>query len=334
MSPFRCPSLFSILSYLEYDYGVWHPIGGCGEVSHAMARVAKRLGVEIRLSEEVESLDFQDRRVTGVRTHSGHYQADAVVMNADFAHAMTHLVPDSLRRNWTNEKLERKQFSCSTFMLYLGVEGTFPEMPHHTIQISSQYRQNLREIEDLKVLPSDPSFYIQNACVTDPSLAPEGKSTIYLLAPVPHKSEHIDWKRDSAAFRQLLLERAEAAGFAGLSERICFEKMVTPDDWENHYSIFKGATFNLAHTLSQMLHFRPQNRFEDLDGMYLVGGGTHPGSGLPVIYEGARITSKLLCEDFGVSLPVHGCGVNAGFDFNEQLHSIAAKMAHRAGSHC
>jgi phytoene desaturase len=334
MSPFRCPSLFSILSYLEYDYGVWHPIGGCGEVSQAMARVAQRMGVEIRLNEQVESLEFSGRRVTGVRTHASRYDAAAVVMNADFAHAMSHLVPDQLRRNWTDAKLARKQYSCSTFMLYLGVDGAYPEMPHHTIQISSRYRENLSQIEDAKTLPTDPSFYIQNASVTDRTLAPEGQSTIYILAPVPHKNGNIDWGRDAVGFREMLLTKAEQAGFKGLRSRIRFEKVVSPENWERDFRIFKGATFNLAHNLSQMLHFRPRNRFEDIDGMYLVGGGTHPGSGLPVIYEGARITARLLCEDYGVQMPVSERANLSDFEMNDEWNAMAAKMAPRAGSPC
>jgi phytoene desaturase len=306
MSPFRCPSLFSILSYLEYDYGVWHPMGGCSAVSEAMARVAKRLGVEICYNEPVVSLAFEGRRVIGVRTGKRAYRADAVVTNADFAHAMRNLVPNQLRHRWSDEQIETKQFSCSTFMLYLGIEGNFAHMPHHTIQISPNYRENLRQIEDDKVIPTEPSFYVQNACVTDPGLAPRGSSTLYVLAPVPHRSEKVDWKTAAPQFREKLLQCVEKAGFEGVRNRIRFEKQVTPDDWEHNYAIHKGATFNLAHSLTQMLHWRPRNRFEDLEGMYLVGGGTHPGSGLPVIYEGARITSRLVCEDFGVSLPGAG----------------------------
>ncbi len=303
MSPFKCPSLFSILSFLEYEYGVWHPMGGCGEVSQAMARVARRIGVDIRLDEPVTGMDFSGHRVTAVRTPQGRYEADAVVVNADFAHAMRHLVPDSLRNHWTNAQLEKKQYSCSTFMLYLGLEGRMDWMPHHTIQISGGYRQNLHEIEELQIVPNDPSFYVQNACVTDPGLAPDGHSTLYLLAPVPHRSSKVDWAQEKAAFREKLLNAAERAGFRGLRERIRFERVITPHDWEHDYAIHKGATFNLAHSLTQMLHMRPGNRFGDIEGMYLVGGGTHPGSGLPVIYEGARITSRLVCEDFGIAAP-------------------------------
>ena len=138
---------------------------------------------------------------------------------------------------------------------------------------------------------------------------------------------------EKAAFRDRLLDAAEAAGFRGLRGRIKYEKMVTPSDWENEYSIYRGATFNLAHSLTQMLHFRPRNRFEDLDGMYLVGGGTHPGSGLPVIYEGARITARLLCEDFGVAMP-EPRSPEARAGETEGWGEIAAKVASKAGSHC
>ncbi|MDQ3313377.1 MAG: phytoene desaturase family protein [Verrucomicrobiota bacterium] len=301
MSPFRCPSLFSILSFLEYEHGVWHPLGGCGAVTAAMARVARALGVEIRLDEPVEEMLFAGSRAIGVCTASGEHRADSVVINADFAHAMSNLVPDRLRRRWTDAKIARKKFSCSTFMLYLGVDRTFENLPHHTIHISERYEANLDEIERLKCVPADPSFYVQNACVTDRTLAPRGQSALYLLAPVPHQSEKLDWRREGAGFRKLLLARAAAAGFGDLEPHIQFERMITPADWEHSYALHRGATFNLSHSLDQMLHLRPRNRFEDLDRVYLVGGGTHPGSGLPVIFEGARITARLLCNDLGIT---------------------------------
>lgn len=302
MSPFRCPSLFSILSFLEYEHGVWHPKGGCGAVTEAMARVARELGVEISLDEPVEEIFFKGRRATAVRTPQGRYDADAIVINADFAQAMHRLVPDGLRRRWTDRQLARKQYSCSTFMMYLGIAGRF-DLPHHTIHISENYERNLHEIEQQHVLSEDPSFYVQNACVTDPGLAPEGMSTLYVLAPVSHQHPNIDWSREREGFRRLMLRQIERAGYHGVEKRIRFERVITPADWEHSQQIYRGATFNLSHTLGQMLHLRPRNRFEDLDGVYLTGGGTHPGSGLPVIFESARITSRLLLEDFGLSLP-------------------------------
>jgi phytoene desaturase len=304
MSPFQCPSLFSILSFLEYEYGVFHPIGGCGAVTTAMARVAREMGVDIRLNEPVREILFSGRRAVGVRTDAGEYRSDATVINADFARAMSRLVPDHLRSRWTDRKISGKKFSCSTFMLYLGIEGTYDDVPHHTISISGDYQRNLDEIENRHVLSEDPSFYVQNASVTDPTLAPRGMSTLYVLLPVTHQHENVTWDRETIArYRAVALSRLEKIGLKGVEARIRSERIVTPADWDQGFEIHQGATFNLAHNLSQMLHLRPRNRFEDLDGVYLVGGGTHPGSGLPVIFQSARITAELLTQELGVPVP-------------------------------
>jgi phytoene desaturase len=297
MSPFTCPSLFSILSFLEYEHGVFHPVGGCGAVTQAMARIAQETGVKVLLNEAVEQMMFTGRKCTAVRTATRTLPADAVVVNADFAQAMQRMVPNGIRRRWTDSKIESKRFSCSTFMLYLGIEGLYDQVSHHTIYLAKDYRRNLRDIEELHQLSADPSFYVQNACVTDPSLAPKKMSTLYVLLPVTHEHRNVNWDKQQAGFRALALQQLEKIGIGGVEGRIRFEKMVTPADWAAEFALHKGSTFSMAHNLRQMLHLRPHNRFEDLDGVYLVGGGTHPGSGLPVIFESARITSRLLLED-------------------------------------
>jgi phytoene desaturase len=300
MSPFRCPSLFTILSFMEYEYGVWHPRGGCGAVMDAMARAARQLGVQIRLDEPAEQIRFQGRRANGVFAGGRAWDADAVVVNADFAHAMTRLVPDRLRRRWTDRRLAKKKFSCSTFMLYLGIEGRLDDIAHHSIVFARDYHRNVAEIER-GMAPAQPSLYVQNACVTDPELAPPGHSTLYVLVPVGNNQGEVDWSVEAPRYREVILDRLEKLGFGDLRGRIRYEKMLTPDGWEHDMAIHRGATFNLAHSINQMLHMRPRNRFEDLPGVYLVGGGTHPGSGLPVIFESARISAKLLAEDLGLT---------------------------------
>ncbi len=305
MSPFKCPSLFSILAFMEYEFGVWHPTGGCGAVMVAMARAARRLGVSIELGAPVEKILFDGRRATGVRVGGVDRPCDAVVVNADFAHSMKSLVPDALRRRWTDKKIDRKEYSCSTFMLYLGIEGNLPDIAHHTIHLSRDYRRNIAEIEAGGPPPSEPSFYVQNASVTDSTLAPAGHSTVYVLVPVGNNGNgktatQYDWATQQESYRNLTLDRLAQIGIPDIRQRIRYEKVLTPVGWEQDMSIHRGATFNLAHSINQMLHMRPRNRFEDLGGVYLVGGGTHPGSGLPVIFESARITSRLLAEDLGL----------------------------------
>lgn len=301
MSPFNCPSLFSILSFLEYEHGVWHPIGGCSRVSERMAEIAEELGVTFRYDEPVTSVEMKGRAVVGLTTDRATYDADAFVVNADFADWMTRVVPNEKRRRWTDDSISKKRFSCSTFMLYLGIEGVYDQLPHHSIHISEDYDRNLREIENDHTLSQDPSFYVQNACVTDPSLAPEGHSTLYVLVPVTHLTGDIDWQAETPRFRELTLDKLSAIGLGDIRDRIRYEHILTPQSWSEDYAIYRGATFNLAHNLGQMLHNRPRNRFEDLDRVYLVGGGTHPGSGLPVIYESSRITTKLMQRDLGIT---------------------------------
>jgi len=300
MSPFRCPSLFSILSFLEYEHGVFHPTGGCGAVTQAMGRIAREMGVEILLNESVEEVVIENGKATGVRTANHSLPADAVIVNADFAGAMKKLVPNKQRRRWTDERLAKKKYSCSTFMMYLGIEGRYDDVSHHTIYLADNYKQNLRDIEELHTLSDTPSFYVQNASVTDDTMAPRDHSTLYVLLPVTHDTGSVDWAKEAPRYRSIAIEQMEKIGIKDLSHRIRTEKILTPTGWADEFGLYKGATFSMAHSLDQMLHLRPHNRFEDVGQMYLVGGGTHPGSGLPVIFESARITSRLLLEDLKI----------------------------------
>lgn len=305
MSPFECPSLFSILPYIEYEYGIWHPRGGCNALTAAMAEVAEEYGATIRCGAPVERLAFEGTRCVGAVVEGTLERHDHVVVNADATWALRHLVPESLRRRsgWTDASIERKRYSCSTFMLYLGVEGAI-DLPHHTIYTSRSYRRNLDDIARNGRLSEDPSTYVCNASRTDPTLAPEGHSSLYVLVPTPNASAPIDWSSAGPRLREETYAQFERVfGIADIRRRVVAERVVTPLDWQAE-RITLGATFNLAHSLPQMLHRRPHHRFEGLDGLWFVGGGTHPGSGLPVIFLSAETTTSLLCAEEGVRSPV------------------------------
>jgi phytoene desaturase len=301
MSPWECPALFTMLPYVEHAFGIYHVMGGLNRISEAMANVVREHGGAIRLNERVASLELRGRAVTGVRLASGEtLSADAVIVNADFAHAMSTLVPDGVLKKYSRAALAKKQYSCSTFMMYLGVKKTYP-LRHHTIYFAGDYRTNVDDVFRGRRLSDDFSCYVQNASITDPSLAPSGKSTLYLLVPVPNRTAPVDWTTEAPVFREKVLSLLERRGpFHDLRAHIEEERILTPLDWERGLDIYRGATFNLAHTFSQLLYLRPRNRFEELDNCYLAGGGTHPGSGLPTIYESARITSNLLCRREGI----------------------------------
>lgn len=310
MSPFRCPSLFTILSFLEYEHGVYHPVGGCGAVSEAMAGLARRMGVDIRLNAAVERVTFTGKKADGVIVGGERIAADAVVINGDFAKVIQDLVPETHRPRWRDAKVAKARLSCSTFMMYLGIEGSLPDaLGHHTILLADDYARNIREITD-GILSQQPSLYVQHAGFTDGGMAPPGSTSLYVLVPVPNLKAGIDWPSVREGYRRLVLDRLKLLGLGDIEGRIRYERIVDPTQWRDDFFVHEGATFNLAHDLMQMLYFRPHNRFGP--GLYLVGGGTHPGSGLPVIYEGARITARLLMEELAAGrVPAERSGMPA-----------------------
>ncbi|UTE71416.1 phytoene desaturase family protein [Rossellomorea marisflavi] len=298
MSPWECPGAFSILSFMEHEYGVFHPIGGVNQLSEAMAKVVRESGGKIHLSTGIKKLWLEGKNVKGVILENGEkVSADEVVINGDFAHVMTNLVDDGVLKKYSKEKLSKKKYSCSTFMLYLGLDKQY-DLPHHTIIFADDYKKNVEEITKTMALSEDPSIYVQNASVTDPTLAPEGHSTLYVLAPVPNNMSEIDWEENQENFKELVIRSLEErAGLEDIRSHIRFERVLDPHQWETDFNIYKGATFNLGHQLTQMMALRPHNKFEELDHCWLVGGGTHPGSGLPTILESARITTSIMMKE-------------------------------------
>lgn len=300
MSAWECPGGFSILSYMEHAYGVHHPIGGVNQLCHAMAKVVEEEGGSIRLGEPVERLLMEDKKVTGLVAGSVHYAFDEVVIGADFAHAMTSLVPDGKLSKWSPAQLKKKRYSCSTFMLYLGLDHIYEDVAHHSIHFADDYELNVKEMTQELKLSEDFSFYVQNASRIDPTLAPAGKSSLYVLVPVPNNLSGLPWDELQTTMTECVLDALETRSpYRGIRQHIEVMETLTPMDWET-FGVYEGATFNLGHNLSQMMYFRPHNQFEELDNVWLVGGGTHPGSGLPTIFESARITTNLLRERAGV----------------------------------
>jgi phytoene desaturase len=300
MSPWDCPGLFTMIPYTEHAHGVYHVQGGLCRISHAMAQAAEESGATIHTSQPVRRVLTQGRTVVGVELESGEkVECDDVVINADFGHAVSTLFePDQLRR-YTPQKVSRKSWSCSTFMMYLGVDRTYPESEHHTIVFARDYKGNLEDISHRKKTSEDISIYVRNSAVNDPSAAPEGHSALYILVPTPNNFSNIDWAKEAPRYRERILRTlAQRSCYTDLENHIKEEMIVTPADWEKKFSVYQGATFNMGHNWNQMLFMRPHNKFEEFDHCYLVGGGTHPGSGLPTIFESARISSNLICSQY------------------------------------
>lgn len=325
MSPWKCPALFSILAYIEYRYGIYHVQGGLCAISEKMAEVAESEGAEIRLESPVEEIVSAGRRVTAVRLASGEtIKADAVVVNADYGHAATRMLNG---HNVADERMRKKGFSCSTFMLFLGLDTLYRDEPHHQILFADDYRRNLDEIQGEREVSEDMSIYVRNSSVTDSTVAPPGHSNLYVLVPTINTRHGFDWSRHRDEYRERILERVERrTGMTDLRRHIVEEEILTPEGWRDDHAVYLGATFNLKHTLDQLLYLRPHNRYGNFENLYLVGGGTHPGSGLPTIYESARISSNLVCDQF--DLPYRRVDL-AGALLEEDAEGMSNMERHR-----
>lgn len=298
MSPWHCPGAFSILSYAEHAFGIYHPIGGVHKISEAMAKVVNEHGGKINLSSGVKKIIIKNKTASGVELENGEIKyADHVIVNGDFANTITKLLDQKDRPSYSDKRIQNMKYSCSTLMFYFGVNKQY-NIPHHNIFFGNNYKMNVDEIINGKGMPTDPAFYLQNASILDKSLAPEGKSAIYILVPVSNLAKDFPWEEKKKEIRDFIVnkikERTELKDF---DKHIEVEKMLTPYNWENTFDIHKGAVFNLSHNITQMLYLRPHNRFNDTKNIYLVGGGTHPGSGLPTILESGRIAADLISEN-------------------------------------
>ncbi len=296
MSPWEAPGTFSIISYIEHGGGIYHVAGGLNQLSQAMAKSIEEDGGKINLNAPVKRIIVEDGEAKGIELENGEIEkADCVVINADFANSMSKLVEQKHRQKYTDHKLKRMKYSCSTFMLYLGVDKLYDHLEHHNIIFADNYEKNVYEITHSKILPEDPSFYIQNASLTDKTLAPEGKSAVYVLVPIGNTTGPVYWDEKKDEFAEKILDMMESkANMKDLREHIEEMKILTPKDWDESMDVYNGATFNLGHNIGQMLYFRPHNEFEEFKNCYLVGGGTHPGSGLPTIFESGKISANLI----------------------------------------
>jgi phytoene desaturase len=299
MHPTVAASVFSLIPYLEFRDGVWHPEGGFRALAQALGQAAKDLGVKIHLNCPVRQVWTEQGQVRGVELSDGdRIPADAVVVNADFAYGVRHLLPESARGRYTDEKLSRMKFSCSTFMLYLGINRRYEELPHHQIYLSENIRKRDRPwIDDSALDEDNPPFYVCNPTIVDPSNAPEGHSTLFVLVPIPNTSYNVDWATKQQAYRDLIIKRLPLLGYENVEQHIVTETCYTALNWQDDYRTHLGAVFNLSHNWTQLGPLRPPIRSDNVRGLYWIGGAVHPGSGLLTILEAARSAAVFIKQD-------------------------------------
>ena len=297
-NPFRAPAVYLMIPYLEKTGGVWFCKGGMYNLVRALTDVLKQLGGIIETGAEVEQIIVENRCAKGVIANEAFYEADGVVSNADLIHTYGELIQSEHRRKWSNKKLRQTQYSMSAFLLYLGVRKKYPQLKHHTLILSERYKGLVTDIFDNKVLPDDFSMYLHIPSQTDPTMAPEGCESIYVLIPVPNLESGVNWEKTKKTYTNKVLTFLEDDfGLTDLKRSIEVLETFTPSDFKKQRNNHLGSAWGVEPKLTQTAYFRPNNRSEDIKNLYFVGASTHPGAGVPGVLLTAETTIKLVVKD-------------------------------------
>jgi phytoene desaturase len=294
-NPMSCSGIYALIHKLERDGGVWFACGGTNRLVAGMVALFERLGGELRLNDPVVAIDVAGGAVTAVRTRSGwRGEVDAVASNGDIV-ATYGLIEGSVRGPSRVKALKRKRHSPSLFVLHFGLEGTFPDIAHHSILFGPRYEQLLGDIYDRGVLASDPALYLHHPSATDPSMAPPGCSTFYALAPVPHLGKApIDWEAEGDRYAEVILDVIEQRLIPDVRSRLRTRFHYAPSDFQSDLFAHLGSAFSLEPVLWQSAWLRPHNRDDVIRNLYFVGAGTHPGAGIPGVVGSAEATAGLM----------------------------------------
>lgn len=289
-NPFSTTSIYTLIAFLERKWGVHFPMGGTGSLVRGMVGLIEGLGGQVRLSSDVAEITLTGKRATGVRLASGeHLAADVIVSNADSAWTYKHLIPAHARKHWTDERIEKTRYSMSLFVWYFGTNRKYHDVAHHSILLGPRYKELLDDIFKKKVLAQDFSLYLHRPTATDQALAPDGCDAFYVLSPVPHLESGVNWQTEAEPYRQRVQDYLEATVLPELSKHLVTSRVLTPQGFLDEYLSFRGAAFGIEPVLTQSAYFRPHNRSEDIDRLFFVGAGTHPGAGLPGVLSSARV---------------------------------------------
>ncbi|WP_108812622.1 phytoene desaturase family protein [Sphingorhabdus sp. Alg231-15] len=298
-NPMATSAIYGLIHKLERLGGVWFAKGGTNMLIAAMVKHFERIGGTIRLSDPVTSIDMMGDRASGVTCKSGWSETfDAVASNADVMHSYRDLLSHKHRSDKVTASLNKKKYSPSLFVVHFGLKGTWPGIPHHMILFGPRYKGLLEDIYDNGVLPSDFSLYLHHPTITDPEMAPEGHSTFYVLAPVPHQGKlPIDWEEMGPIYEKRILDEIGHRLIPDIHDRIVTSFHYTPQDFGTDLNAHLGSAFSLEPLLTQSAWFRVHNRDDVINNLYFVGAGTHPGAGIPGVVGSAKATAELMLED-------------------------------------
>ena len=294
-NPLSVTSVYALIAFLERRWGVHFAMGGTGRLVDGLVDLIEGQGGTLQCNAEVSEILVENNAACGIRLASGEtIAADIVVSNACSAWTYRNLLPAQYRRRWSDKKIDRQRYSMSLFVWYFGTKRKYEDVAHHTILLGPRYEELLKDIFERKRLADDFSLYLHRPTATDPSLAPQGCDAFYVLSPVPHLESGVDWSVMAEIYRAKISAALSETILPDLEDNIVTSRMLTPQDFQDRYLSFRGAAFGMEPVLTQSAWFRPHNRSEDIDRLYLVGAGTHPGAGLPGVLSSARVLDTVV----------------------------------------
>ncbi len=294
-SPFDTTSIYGLIHYLEYKWGVHFAMGGTGAIIAALGKLMDETGIEVRFNCTVDSLIVENGKVRGARLEDGEtLSSDIVVSNVDPMHLYGKLVPKREQALSARLKHKHAKLSMGLFVLYFGARRQYPDVAHHTIWMGKRYKELLEDIFKRKVLCDDFSLYVHRPTATDPSFAPDGCDSFYALAPVPNLQGKVDWEVEGPKLRDRIVKALGETLLPGLEDCITSDFYMTPEDFSHDYLSHEGAGFSIAPYFTQSAWFRFHNLAEGVEGLYLTGAGTHPGAGMPGVLCSAKAVEKLV----------------------------------------
>lgn len=299
-NPYTTSSIYTLIHYLERNWGVYFPKGGTGALVQALVRYFQDLGGQITLQAEIDEILTEGNKVIGIRTRSGEvWDCDGVVSNGDVMHTYKDLLKNNKKAQSKTKSLDKQSFSMSLFLIYFGTKKKYPHLAHHNVLFGPRYKGLLDEIFDKGTLPEDFSLYLHMPSLTDPDLAPEGHECFYVLSPVAHLGKlDIDWKEEGPKYADKIMKYMEEKYLPGLRENLVVQKIFTPEDFKSELNSHLGAAFSLEPKLTQSAYFRLHNKDANIEGLYFTGAGTHPGAGVPGVVNSAKATAQLVVQDY------------------------------------
>ena len=302
-NPFATSAIYALIHALERRWGVWFPRGGTGALIAGMVRLFQDLGGTVHLSTPVQRILTRGDRVCGVATaDGGAINYDMVASNGDVVHTYGTLLGDHAAGRTMARRMASKRWSMSLFVIYFGLDRPPGDVAHHMVLFGPRYRGLIDDIFKGPRLPDDFSLYLHAPSVTDPSLAPPGCSSWYVLSPVPHLGNApVDWAEEGPYYRDAILDQLDRTVVPGLRQHLVTSRIFTPADFRDQLGAHHGSAFSLEPVLWQSAWFRTHNRDDRLAGLYFVGAGTHPGAGIPGVVGSAKATAGLMLADAGIA---------------------------------